>query len=135
MASSPEYDIQVLIASGPENPCRAQLGFQTALAAMASDLNVVVFLSTNAVLWAMKNAGPAQIGCGMKSIREDIHSMIAMLGDGGARIEICSACVGEHCEASPADEEYVPEFVLENVALGGLTTVAIRSAKVNTMTF
>ena len=135
MSKNNEYDLQIVIASGIENPCRAQLSFQTALAAMASELNVVVFLSTSGVLWGLNHGVLSEVGCGTGAIRRDIRQMTDMLLESDVRIEICSNCIGDHCPVPSNGGEPPEACLIEGIVPGGLASVAIRAAAVNTVTF
>lgn len=121
MTEQQEYDLQILIASGPEALARAVLGFAFAVSAAVSGVRVLVVLVLNATVWlTMDEPSAEQKVHGFNSIRD----YMTVLKDTGAVVRLCSACAAENCAIATAGS--VP---LGESSYVGLTEAAIRTAK------
>ena len=88
------YNLQVLIASGPDDLDRAVLGFAFALSAAASGANVTVILALQGVVWLDKDIPAAkQSFSGFLPIGDYMD----MLKDQGIVIRLCSSCLEGNC--------------------------------------
>jgi predicted peroxiredoxin len=121
MTEQQEYDLQILIASGPEALTRAVLGFAFAVSAAVSGVRVLVVLVLNATVWlTMDEPSAEQEVHGFNSIRD----YMTVLKDTGAVVRLCSACAAENCAIATAGG--VP---LGESPYVGLTEAVIRTAK------
>jgi predicted peroxiredoxin len=121
MTEQQEYDLQILIASGPEALTRAVLGFAFAVSAAVSGVRVLVVLVLNATVWmTMDEPSAGQKVQGFDSIKD----YMTVLKDTGAVVRLCSACAAENCAMATAGS--VP---LGESSYVGLTEAAIRTAK------
>lgn len=80
---------QVVITVGPENPGRAELGLQSALAAACSGVAVTVFFTLRGARWVCATPPDRHQG---------LLDLVARLRDFGAGIECCSKCVDKVCD-------------------------------------
>ncbi len=120
------YELQVIIASGPEALDRAVLGFAFAVSAATSGVNVTIILTLKGMVWAEKNIPEAdQAVNGFQSVR----SYMDILEDNGAVFRLCSSCV-EDSFTLPDDNRYTATIG----SCVGLTEVAIKTTNGNTQT-
>ena len=120
---SDQFDLQIIISTGPDTPGRAIVGHSMAASAAAMGLRVLMFLAYDGAEW----------GTTRLSNREDVgdvedlinHQLSILEADG--RIEVCSAC----------GERLLREGVKlrPGVELGGLTSVASRAIATQTVSF
>jgi predicted peroxiredoxin len=122
MTEQQEYDLQILIASGPEALARAALGFAFAVSATVSGAKVLLILTLNGTAWLTADEPSVQ-----QKVNgfDSIGNYMTVLKDTGAVIRLCSACVAGNCAVAAASS---------NPPLGessyvGLTEVAIRTAQ------
>ncbi|MBN1359415.1 MAG: DsrE family protein [Sedimentisphaerales bacterium] len=121
MTEPREYDLQVVIASGPEALGRAVLGLAFAISAVASGVNVLVILTLNGITWLTTNEPSAEHKInGFDSVR----SYLAILKEAGVAVRLCSACVAGHCAVPPAGHD-----ALREKPYIGLAEAAIRAAR------
>ncbi len=120
MEQKQEYELQVIIASGPEAVSRAVLGFAFAVSAAISGVKVMVFLTLQGVTWAEQNVQAAkQKVNGFSSIEDYIE----ILKDNNAVVQLCSSCVDNNCTIDKAELNTTKTY-----SYVGLTEVAIRAA-------
>ena len=118
MEQQQQYELQVLIASGPEAVDRAVLGFALAVSAASSGIKVTVILALKGIAWAQQNIRAAkQKVNGFSSIEDYVN----ILGDSGAVIRLCSSCVENNCKLDKKESAQTSSYV-------GLTEVAINAA-------
>lgn len=110
-------NLQVLILS--EEKDRALFGLHLALAAIASDTNVVVFFGLRSARWV----------CASHGTDGPIREALDQLTNHGAQVFCCSACSHKHCSST----EGAPDLV-EGVQHGGVTSVVHRAAAYPTVT-
>lgn len=121
MTEPQAYDLQIMIASGPEDLARAVLGFAFAVSATVSGAKVLVILTLHGTAWQAQDEPAArQKANGFDSI----ESYLAALKEAGAAIRMCSACVTTACVTAGASD---PEAWEERPYIG-LTEAAIRAA-------
>jgi predicted peroxiredoxin len=95
MGREQSCNLQILIASGPENLGRAVLGFAFALAAAASGANVTVILTLQGVVWLDKDVPSAKQSFGGFL---SIGDYMDMLKDRGVVTRLCSSCLEGNCK-------------------------------------
>ena len=78
----------VSLTCGPESSDRATVAFVVANAAIASDKDTVVFLSTEAVHLAVKGIADAVAEEGFATLKD----LIANFAGAGGKIYVCSPC-------------------------------------------
>ncbi|MCB9890590.1 MAG: DsrE family protein [Planctomycetes bacterium] len=105
--------VQVILTTGPSDVARAVLGLQAALAAVASGVDVDVFLTLDATEWACEPRD--RVG------GKEVYSLLDQLDCLGARITCCSACASEKCSQTQHD---VCDLQLDE---GGTTAVVTHS--------
>ena len=129
MDQQQQYELQILIVSGPEAVDRAVLGFAFAVSAATSGIKVMVFLTLQGIAWAEQNIPAAkQKVNGFSSIEDYIN----ILKDNDAVIRLCSSCVKNNCAIDKVELENT-----DTCSYIGLTEVAIRAAcnTINTIVF
>ncbi len=123
--------VQVILTTGTKDIARAVLGLQAALAAVASQLEVDVFLTPDATEWACE---PRDCVNG-----QEVYDLLDLLIALGARITCCSACALENsgggeapqpgvCELDRAGSSNAAVLTSANVQLTGLATLMERVA-------
>jgi predicted peroxiredoxin len=121
MTEPQEYDLQVVIASGPEALARAVLGFAFAVSAVVSGAKALVILTLNGTAWWTTDEPSAQ-----QRVNgfDTIENYLKVLRDANAVIRLCSACtVGKDTTGAARNEDFNEETYI------GLTEAAIRTAK------
>ena len=80
----------ILMAThGPEDPERATIPFVMALAAMASDIEVVIGFQSNGVLLIRKGCAEHVFAAGFPSLKELLDNYLEM----GGELLVCGPCV------------------------------------------
>lgn len=90
---SQKYDLQFIVASGPESPERATFAFAAALAAAHSGSKVAIALTMRGAHWAGPESGKDELVHGFHPIAE----LIEMIQEAGGVVEACSTCVDNFC--------------------------------------
>lgn len=93
MAGANGRSVQVVLTTGPQAAARARLGLDAALAAVASGLEVAVFLTLEATAWA----------CEPRRVDDEagVYDLIDQVRELGASVSCCSACATEQCGTDP----------------------------------
>ncbi len=121
MTEPREYDLQVMIASGPEDLARAVLGFAYAVSAAAAGVKVLVVLTLNAVTWLTADDPMVETKVnGFDSIRD----YLAALKETGAVVRRCSTCAMAGCAVAVGGTE-----TREEESYIGLTEAALRTVR------
>ena len=117
--------MQVIVTHGNEDPGRVALALKTALTAVSSGVQVVVFHSLRATRWS----------CQDWDVGEDPHGIAALLTqleEVGVRLECCSACLSKYCSAVVEENGELRNGFIR----AGLMTLVQRTATgVPTLTF
>lgn len=124
--STTSSQLQVIIASGPEQEEKALVAMAFALAAAAANTDVIVFFTMSGAAWLDVKMGNEKPVPGFESI----GNYWAMLLEQGARLEGCHSCVDNYCRACQNDCT-----LREGYQLSGLSTAAMRAASIQTVTF
>lgn len=121
MTEPQEYDLQVLMASGPENLARAVLGFAFAVSAAVSGARVLVVLTLDAGKWLTEDEPLAR-----QKVNgfDSVESYLSVLKEMSAVVRVCSACVVGECSVSTAENEPGGRALYI-----GLTEAAIRTSR------
>ena len=80
--------LMISLTQGASDPDRATVAFVVAYASVASDVETVVFLSTEGVRWSQKGAADGVHEAGFKALRE----LMADFAEFGGKIYVCSPC-------------------------------------------
>lgn len=115
-----DFDLQVIVASGPGEVTRATLGFAFALGAAACGQSVVVFLTMEGASWADPTFVQPDPPPGFEMVRTYLDDLFEL----EARVEGCTSCVEHHCATTH-----------DQIVLAGLSTSAARAVDVPTVTF
>ncbi len=109
------YDLQLVVASGPESPERATFAFAAALAAAHSGSKVVIALTMHGAHWASPTSGKDVLVPGFHPIGE----LIEMIQEAGGTVEACSTCVENFCPSEvSSDGLKALGYGIERVGLG-----------------
>ncbi len=137
MTGATRTRVQVVLTTGAKDPARARLGLEAALAAVASGVEVSVFLTLDATAWACE---PRRFVCGT-----EVYALLDQLQELGALIACCSACASDQCgsgggkrraAAGPVAVEPPVVATTSGIQLLGLTALMERVAMgVPTVTF
>ncbi len=121
MTQQQDYDLQIMIASGPEALARAVLGFAFAVSATVSEAKVLVILTLNGTAWLATDEPSAR-----KKVNgfDSIENYMAVLNDTDAVVRLCSTCAEGNCATVATSSDHLSEDPYI-----GLTEVAIRAAK------
>ena len=90
--------LQVVVTAGPEDLAKAAFAFETALSAVASSVQVHVFLVLNASKWACEPR---------RRTAQRVYDLIDQVTALGVTVTCCSTCVVEHC--APERWQSTPE--------------------------
>ncbi len=115
--------IVIIDTIGQENPEKATLPFVLATAAQASDVEVVIFLQSSAVVLAKKGEAEKIQAPGFLPLHELINSYIEM----GGTLKLCSPCLKER---SIAKEDLIEGC--EIIAAGTIVTESLSAKSVIT---
>ncbi len=127
--SSTDFDLQVIVPSGPESAERAVLGFAMALSAAASGDEVVVFLTMHGAAWAAPEHPTVRAVPGF----QDPAYYLELLAQSGVRLEACTSCVENFCDSPRGPDGQ--RMIRDGMVHAGLSTAAIRATKTQTVVF
>lgn len=122
MAEKKKHELQVIIASGPDNHHRATMGFAFAASAAVSGMNVLTVLAGDGVIWIRKDESAAQKKVdGFEAVRDYIKVLVEQKTD----VCLCSTCAQGGC----TPQEAIHPTVLPRLCYSGFTEMAIDTAQ------
>lgn len=128
---SENYDIQIIISSGLRDIEKATAGFAMALACVTAGAKVEVFLIMQGAIFVDQREGCIPYVHGFLSVRE----YIKLLQDAGARIEVCAGCANNFCSEGDVIKIDTSEHTHSKIIFMGISSVAIRGIKMETLMF
>lgn len=125
---SKDFDMQIIIVSGPRDTEKAISGLATALSCASSGFKIVVFFMMQGAAFGNPNEGLVASIHGFKSIQEYIDLLL----ESGVTVEACTSCVENYCVAKKVKgvKELRP-----GIGYAGLSTAAIRAITTKTIVF
>ncbi|MCA8977359.1 MAG: DsrE family protein [Planctomycetes bacterium] len=111
--------LQVLLSVGTDDPMRAELALQTALAAASCGVSVTLFLTQAGSVWGCQGVLPGRAG--------ELQGMVDVLLSLDVAIECCASCAERTCNDSVVAGEW--GSLRKGVVPTGLVTFASRSAQ------
>jgi predicted peroxiredoxin len=125
-----EYQLQVIIASGPDQAQRAILGLSMAASASAAGVRVAIFFAmAGAQLLNATNCSQILVA-GFPSVAEFVKILI----DSDGAVEYCPNCVDGECAVGFSDKLIKTE-VCQLAKPGGMSAFALRMASSSTVVF
>lgn len=118
--------VQIVLLAGPEDPLKAQMGLNVALAAQSTGAETALFIGLRATYWACE----ASVGV---DGNQSIHALIDRILEAGGTVECCGTCAEKHCFTGSAGHGIA---LRQGITYAGFVTIASRAAMgVNTLTF
>ena len=122
----------MVLTVGPEDGWRkAAIAFGVALAALATETNVHVFLSLESAVLGTPT-GAANIR--PRGFSEPLHVYVEHFLELGGHLEVCSSCFEEYCRDLPRDASGRPAL-RPHTAIRSLGVVAERATEMPVLTF
>ena len=121
MSTTTRCDLQLIVASGPEDAQRALIGIQLALTTALMGDTVSVWLTGNGAVWACETEAAQDTSPLGGQIRETLERIAEL----GGEVGVCPSCRDAHCGPDESGEA-LPT---------GLAAIAARLSKTPTMVF
>ena len=123
------YDLQILLASGPEAPEKAVLAMATALSGTHSAVRVRLVMAMRGTIWCAPSEGNAALVEGYPPIGEMLKDLV----EEGVGVFGCSSCIDQYCPA-PVDSDG-HKILRAGIARIGLSLVTLHMIDTPTVTF
>ncbi len=127
--STSDYDVQIILVSGYNEPERATAGLLMAMACVSCFQKVTIFLMMDAVELMSKFPKKKVRIAPFNYIDKYIDDLIAL----NTNIEVCSACIKVFYP--DINEKNFTEFIRPQAGLHGMLDVAIRANHTRTLMF
>jgi len=127
--SDKNFDLQVILTTGTEDPERVTLGLAAALAAASSDQRVVVFFSVRGAQWASPVTPEHPKVGGFPSIAEIVEMLVEL----DVSLVGCTSCIDLHLKSDLGESGH--RTMATGFSYGGLSEAALRMSDVPTVTF
>ena len=128
--SAPEYDVQVIIASGPSNAQRAILGLSMAASAAASGKRTYVYMAMEGARCLTQESCSTPLLAGYPTVAEYIQ----IISSADGTVEYCPSCLGLECALEVKEcVKAIPMCHLTKP--GGMSSIALRFDHVHTVVF
>jgi predicted peroxiredoxin len=125
-----EYELQVIIVAGPEDPRRAIAGFAMAASACCAGTKVGVYLVMDAARFVSASNCSKILAQGFPSVREFIEA----IHESGGAVEYCPACLNEEC-AQEVKQHVVETEMCRLARPSGMSSFGMRMAQIPTVVF
>lgn len=123
-----EYDVQIILISGYNEPERCIAGLMMAMACAASFKKVVLFLMMNAAELASLHPSKRVKIEPFDYIDSYVDQLIAL----DVKIEVCSTCIKKFCSSYNEIEQ---EYLRPEATVAGMFEYAARAKDIRTLMF
>jgi predicted peroxiredoxin len=125
-----EYELQVIIVSGPDEPRRAIAGLAMAASACCAGTKVGVYMVMDGARCLSTANCTRVLAQGFPTVRE----FVEVIRESGGAVEYCPACLNEECAVEV--KQHVMESEMCRLARpAGMSSFGMRMAQVPTVVF